>query len=195
MVMHRETGVTPDRGGRAEQRVLGIFKRQEDLENAIRALKDNHFNMDRVSLLGPNVDQVEGSEDLGGNRGSHDNTQEGAAAGAVAGTVLGGVGGLLVGLGALIVPGVGPLLAAGTFASTLAGAGIGAAAGGIVGALTSLGIPEEEANAYHERVKQGDYLLMVEGTDSEIRNAESILRNHSIERMGTYRDNRFERVM
>ena len=43
--------------------------------------------------------------------------------------------GLLAGVGALAIPGIGPIIAGGALASTLAGAGIGAAAGGLLGAL------------------------------------------------------------
>lgn len=117
---------------------------------------------------------------------SDNEAREGAGAGAVTGTVLGGVGGLLVGLGSLVVPGAGPFLADGTIATTLAGAGIGAAAGGIIGALTGLGIPEEEAKSYGDRISQGDYLVMVEGFGDEIERAGSILRNRGVRDWKTY---------
>lgn len=87
---------------------------------------------------------------------------------------------------ALIIPGVGPFLAAGTVATTLAGAGIGAAAGAIVGALTGLGIPEEDAKAYDERISQGDYLVILEGTEEEINRAAPVLQNQGIQNWNVY---------
>jgi hypothetical protein len=99
---------------------------------------------------------------------------------------LGGIGGLLVGLEALLIPGAGPFLAAGTIATTLAGAGIGAAAGGLVGVLTGLGIPEEEARAYGERVSQGEFLVIVDGSEDEINRAGSILRDLDIHNWAIY---------
>lgn len=174
------------------KRAVGVFKSRRDAENALSALKDSGFTMDKISVLAKDADRNEEiagvdvqdrnqMKDGGGNEAS-----EGAGIGAVAGTALGGFGGLLVGLEALVIPGVGPFLAAGTVATTLAGAGIGAAAGAIVGALTGLGIPEEDAKAYDKRVSQGDYLVLIEGTVTEIERAGSLLRTHGLEQWNVY---------
>lgn len=174
------------------RRAVGVFRSRRDAENALNTLRDSGFSMDRISVLAKHVDR---NDEIAGvniqdrdqmkNRGDNE-ASEGAGIGAVAGTALGGVGGLLVGLEALIIPGVGPFLAAGTVATTLAGAGIGAAAGAIVGALTGLGIPEEDAKVYDKRVSQGDYLVMVEGTQSEIDRAGSLLGNRGLENWNVY---------
>ncbi|PSR15940.1 histidine kinase [filamentous cyanobacterium CCP3] len=170
------------------KRVVGVFKRREDLESALRALSDAGINKEHISLLAKHVENVEGAEDLTDHQGNE--AKEGAGIGATTGTVLGGIGGFLVGAGVLAIPGVGPVLAAGVgiseIAATLAGAGIGAAAGGLVGALVGAGIPEEQAKTYEKRIKAGDYLLMVDGTANEIGRVESILRDRHIEDMGTY---------
>lgn len=165
------------------KRAVGVFKKREDLEGVIRALKDANFDMERVSLLARNVDDVEGAREITEKDGNE--AKEGAGIGATTGTVLGGVGGFLVGVGLLAIPGVGPILAAGAeisaLASTLAGAGIGAAAGGIIGALIGLGIPEEKAKIYEERVKAGDYLLIVSGSDQDMHRVESIMGDRHVE--------------
>uniref|UniRef100_A0A0C1RPJ3 Signal transduction histidine kinase LytS n=1 Tax=Tolypothrix bouteillei VB521301 TaxID=1479485 RepID=A0A0C1RPJ3_9CYAN len=168
------------------KRAVGTFSSREEAEAALNDLRSSGFNMDRVSILAKKSehnDQIAGADVK--DRGD-DEAQEGAGIGAVAGTVLGGLGGLLVGLEALIIPGVGPFLAAGTIATTLAGAGIGAAAGSLVGALTGAGIPEEDARAYSDRISQGDYLVMIEGTEDEINRAGSILRNRNIRNWNIY---------
>ena len=77
------------------------------------------------------------------------------------GGVIGGTLGLLAGIGALAIPGVGPLIAAGPIMASLAGLGIGGAVGGIVGALVGMGIPEYEAKRYEGAVKEGGTLLSV----------------------------------
>ena len=96
----------------------------------------------------------------------------------------------MVGLGTLAIPGVGPILLAGEIASTLAtaaaGAGIGAAAGGLLGGLAGLGVPEERAKIYSDRVSSGDYLVIVDGSEEEIYRAESILQNRGIQEFGIY---------
>ena len=81
--------------------------------------------------------------------------------------MIGGTLGLLAGIGALAIPGVGPLIAAGPIMATLAGAGAGGAVGGMVGALVGLGIPEYEAKRYEGAVKDGGTLLSVHCDTSE----------------------------
>jgi len=175
-----------------DKRAVGVFRSRREAENALNALRDSGFSMDKISVLAKDVDR---NEEIAGvdiqdrnevrDRGDNE-SQEGAGIGAVTGTALGGIGGLLVGLEALVIPGVGPFLAAGTVATTLAGAGIGAAAGAIVGALTGLGIPEEDAKAYDRRVSQGDYLVMIEGTEAEIDRAGSLLRDRGVQEWNVY---------
>jgi hypothetical protein len=105
-------------------------------------------------------------------------TGEGAAAGAGIGAALGGLGGALMGLGLLVVPGVGPALAAGAIASALVGAGIGGAAGGISGALVNAGVPEDEVDYYAEGVRRGGHLVVVSTTDGREGTARDILQRH-----------------
>ena len=169
------------------KRAAGLFYSRDEAEEAVRALKDAGYDMDRVSVIAKDADKI----------GGHDTTQEvgnkadeGAATGAVTGGALGGITGLLVGLGALAIPGIGPILLAGAeataIATTLAGAGIGAAAGGLIGALIGLGIPEEKARIYNDRVKGGSFLVIVNGTAAEIARAESIMHTHGVEEFGIY---------
>jgi hypothetical protein len=162
------------------KRAIGTFPNRQQAEAALHELRNSGFAMDRVSILAKDTDvgdQIAGTEVR--DRGETE-AQEGAGIGATTGTVLGGLGGLLVGLEALIIPGVGPFLAGGAIATTLAGAGLGAAAGGIIGALTGLGIPEEEARAYSERVSRGEYLVILDGTEAEINRAAALLMSQGI---------------
>ncbi|MFQ4138613.1 histidine kinase [Nodosilinea sp. PGN35] len=170
------------------KRVVGVFKRREDLESALQALQESGTEKERISLLARHVEDVKGAEALSDGEGS--GAREGAGIGATTGTVLGGVGGFLIGAGVLAIPGVGPVLAAGVgiseIAATLAGAGIGAASGGLVGALVGAGIPEDRAKVYNQRFEAGDYLLMVDGTSDSLRQVESILRDRHAEELGVY---------
>ena len=92
---------------------------------------------------------------------------EGTTTGASVGGTLGGTLGLLAGIGAIAIPGVGPLIAAGPIMATLAGVGVGGAVGGMVGALVGMGIPEYEAKRYEGRVKEGGILVSVHCDSSE----------------------------
>ena len=169
------------------KRATGLFYSRDEAEAAVRALRDANYDMDRVSVIARDADQI----------GGHDTTEkvgnkadDGAAAGALTGGTLGGITGLLVGLGALAIPGIGPILLAGAeataIATTLAGAGIGAAAGGLIGALIGLGIPEEKARVYNDRVKGGSFLVIVNGTAAEIARAKGIMEHNGVEEFGIY---------
>jgi hypothetical protein len=101
------------------------------------------------------------------------------AEGAIGGTAIGGIGGLLVGIAAVSVPGIGPVLTAGAVATalgtTVAGAGLGAATGGLIGALAASGIPRDEAEVYVEGVKRGGVLVLVEASDTLATEASSVM--------------------
>ncbi len=172
------------------RRSVGLFYSRDEAEKALRALKDDGFDMNRVNVIAKNADEVTQSAGVDTAYDEGNNAAEGAGAGATSGAVLGGIGGLLLGLGTLAIPGVGPIIVAGeaasTIASTLAGAGIGAAAGGIIGGLVGLGIPEDKAKIYSDRVSSGSYLIMVNGTDDDISRAERILQDNGIEEYGVY---------
>ncbi|MBC8099317.1 MAG: hypothetical protein H7Y11_07720 [Armatimonadetes bacterium] len=87
---------------------------------------------------------------------------EGAGFGAVVGT--------LVGLGALLIPGIGPVIVAGPLVAALVGAGIGAAAGavtgGIVASLVKTGVDAETAGYYAEGVRRGGTLVTTQTEDA-----------------------------
>jgi len=99
----------------------------------------------------------------------------GAGTGASLGTVLGGGAGLLAGIGALAIPGIGPLVAAGWLVAALTGAGVGAAAGGLLGSLTGAGISEADAKTYQEGVSSGGTLVTVRADDGQAAHVEQVM--------------------
>lgn len=152
--------------------VVGVFHERDDAREAIDALKNDGFAPDSISVLSPDKQATESmAEETGTHAGS------GAATGAVTGGILGGVGGWLVGIGALAIPGVGPFIAAGAFATALGGAAIGAGVGAIAGALVGMGVPKEEAEYYEREVKSGRTLVTVR-SDGRYDHAQRILREH-----------------
>lgn len=172
------------------RRAVGVFNTRQEAEHALHELNNSGFPMNKISIIAKDADKqgdiagVDVSDSVGNK------ADEGAGAGALTGGILGGATGLLVGLGALAIPGVGPIVLAGevatALATTLAGGAIGAAAGGLIGALIGLGIPEERARVYNDRVSRGHYLVLVDGSDAEIARAETILTGRGIEEFGIY---------
>jgi hypothetical protein len=181
------------------KRAVGTFSNYEATENALHELKASGFVMDRVSVVGRDINnqtEVTGVKtsnrlaDVGELHAKDNEAEETAKKGAVTGGAVGGLTGLLVGLGAIAIPGVGPVMLAGAaataIATTLSGGAIGAAAGGLVGGLIGLGIPEDRAKVYDERVSQGDYLVIIDGSDADITLAESIFRKRGIHEWYVY---------
>ena len=179
------------------KRAIGVFSHRRDAEAAITDLRDGGISMDHVSIIGKNADQNIGGVGLN-DRVDDTKADDGAKAGAVTGGALGGLGGLLVGLGTLAIPGVGPVLLGGAAATALAtaltGGAIGAAALGIAGGLVGLGIPEKNAKIYNDRINRGDYLVIVDGTDAEVHRAEEILRRRHVEEFNIYDANDLDRL-
>lgn len=97
---------------------------------------------------------------------------------AATGAIYGGLGGLLLGLGALAIPGVGPVIAAGPIAAALTGAGIGAAGGAVVGALTDAGVSEHDAHYYADSVSAGRTLVSVTCDDTLADPAAEVMNRH-----------------
>lgn len=96
-----------------------------------------------------------------------------------AGAAVGGIGGLVVGLSFFMVPGVGPVLAAGgLLASLITGTSLGALAGGAVSVLVELGIASEQAGPYAEGIRRGGALLVVNTPDELVEQAEAVLKQH-----------------
>lgn len=156
--------------------IVALYDTIEQAKQAVQALKDAGYTGTDISLIA-NDTTGEYARDL-----SVTAPTDGAATGATAGAIIGGLGGLLVGLGALVIPGVGPVLAAGPLAaavSTLIGAGVGAAAGGLLGALVDLGVPEEEAGYYAEGVRRGGALVTAHVDDARVSDARRILQSYN----------------
>jgi hypothetical protein len=141
---------------------FGVYSDQAHAEAALNTLLGRGFRNEDISVMMP--------ENLGSKQlATVKNTKapEGTTTGATAGAVVGGTLGLLAGIGALAIPGVGPLIAAGPIVATLAGIGSGGVVGGLAGALVGAGIPEYEAKRYEGRIRNGGILFSVHCDDSE----------------------------
>jgi hypothetical protein len=152
--------------------VFGIYKTRGQAEMAVDRILAAGFSNNDISVLLPDSSTTK--------EFAHEkNTKapEGATTGVAAGGAVGGTLGLLAGIGALAIPGVGPLIAAGPIMGALAGVGVGGVVGGLIGALVGMGIPEYEAKRYEGRIKDGGILLSVHcDTSDEISRAKDLLK-------------------
>ena len=152
--------------------VFGIFRDLPHVQVAVDALRDHGFREEDVSVLAA---ENKGTKDLAVER--HTKGPEGLSTGASAGAVIGGAFAVLASLGTIVIPGLGPFLAAGPIVSALAGIGGGGVAGGIIGGLIGVGMPEFEAKRYEGLIKEGRVLLSVHCDNSEwVKRAKDTLR-------------------
>lgn len=154
--------------------VFGIYTTPVAVERATEELGAAGFSTSDISVLMPR--NLDGSNDMGTEASSK--APEGAVTGVTTGGVIGGALGALVGAGLIVIPGVGPLLAAGPIVAGLAGLGFGGAVGGVAGALIGLGLPEFEAKRYEGHVQNGGILMSVHcDTAGEIARAKEIMQS------------------
>lgn len=175
--------------------VIGIFNSHREALEAIKVLKEENFNMKHVALVG----KGEAVSEIDGIHTWEDATIKGTEVGAIVGGALG----LLTGLGLIAIPGVGVLYVAGslagalltglegTFLGSLGGTLVGAIVGGIEdgaeGHVDAKKMAEEDAKKYEEYIKDGKYLVIVQGTDKEAKRGHDILtRHHEKGLMGTH---------
>lgn len=170
--------------------LLGVFSERDSVENAITDLKDMGFDAKDISIIVK--DTVVGNQ-VATNTGA--SVSNDVASGATTGGVIGALAGLLVGIGAITIPGIGALFIAGPIAaalgltgaaaSTVSGALTGALAGGLIGALVNLGVPENEAQAYEEKIRAGAIFVAVPVMSEKEDRARAILERNSAEQIRT----------
>ena len=169
-----------------QRRAVGTFATRQDAEIALIELRDSGFNMDRVSAIAQNPTDEQKLADVE-VKSSSQRAKDAAETGAVMGATTGGVLGIIGSLSILAIPGVGLATeAAVLLGNALLGSGLGAAGGSIVGALIGWGIPEEQAKYYEELLSQGEYVILIEGSEAEINGAEAILLNRQIRNWNNY---------
>lgn len=156
--------------GKDNQAVIGVFNSREDAETAISELRNNGFKTEEISIV--SKDSKQDNEP----RTYDDDISDGA----LTGGTLGGIGGLLLGagvvasVGALAIPGIGPIIASGPIAAAIGGA----VAGGIAGGLIDWGIPAEASERYEKSVAQGGILAVIRTDASKVNAAAQILRRN-----------------
>ncbi len=145
--------------------VSAVFDTEAEADRAVSKLRNAGVQDSSISLIGQRAGEDAVTTDGAGEEVTKD----------VIGTAALGAGaGTLLGIAALAIPGVGPLVAAGAIASAaipgaaLTGAAIGAAAGGITGLLKDHGVSTEDASYYKDRINTGGIFVSVDADGTEI---------------------------
>lgn len=146
---------------------IAIFNSHHEALTSLVNLKEHHFPMKNVSLIG----KAEIIEDKIHIRSNNTLLAAPVAAGSIVGTTLG----LLSGISLFAVPGFGFLFGAGAIIGALAGFQMGVVAGGIGTLLLQLGLSDDYVVKYNELINDGKFLLFIDGSADDIEKARKII--------------------
>ena len=150
----------------SNQTIIGVFASRSNAENAVNSLRQQGFTKEEINIIS--------KKHKNDNQSGNDFEEDDILDGTLTGSTLGGIGGLLLGAGALVIPGIGPIIAAGP----ITGAISGAIAGGITGGLIDWGIPAEESHHYEQEVVQGSVLAIIRTDLGKVNSVAQILRQN-----------------
>lgn len=161
-----------------ENSVVAVYKEHTEAENAINLLKKSSFDIKKLTVVGRGYhteDQVVGYYTTGDRMKHWGKT----------GAFWGGLWGMLMGSAFFLLPGVGPVMVAGSAVTWIIAALEGAVVVGGLSALGaglfSIGIPKDSAVKYESSIRAGKFLLVVHGTAAETEAARAILASTSAE--------------
>ena len=167
----------------AQNCVVAIFTQHSGAENAVKELKDSRFDIKRLSIVGSDYHS---NEDVIGFYNIGDRMKYWGKQGAF----WGGLWGMLFGAAFLVIPGIGPIIAAGPIVTWIIGALEGAVMVGGISALGaglfSLGIPKDSVVKYETSIKAGKFLLIAHGTADEVQQARNVLQSTGAEEINMH---------
>jgi hypothetical protein len=150
--------------------VAGIFQTREDATRAVEELRRLGLSDENLSLLAPGTTAPQAEADV--ETSDTEQPGMGNALGGLVGGAMGAAGGMTLGAAAasLLVPGVGPIMAAGIVGAALFGAGgaaAGMAAGGALEDTIAHGLPHDELFVYEDALRQGRTVVIAQVEDDE----------------------------
>jgi hypothetical protein len=174
--------------------LIGVFDNENAAHDAIQDLKLAGFSGDSISFVSRTGDDsiLRNDADITDAADVHDDKgPEGALVGSLTGGTLGAVLGFLLAGGTALIPGVGPVIAAGVFGATVTGALVGGSVGGITGGLAGMGVPDEDAGEYENYFKEGKPIVAVRTLNgNQMESARDVFDRHGANATRTYGDTR-----
>jgi len=163
------------------QTLVALYRNFADAQHAVDDLLNSGIDRNMISLVANNAtgeytDYVSDVDD--------DDDAVTADQGAAFGAASGGIIGALAGLGALAIPGIGPVIAAGPLIAALTGGAVGALAGAptgglVAGLVKTHHITDTDAEVYAEGVRRGENLLTVQVEEPLVARTRDILNKYS----------------
>ena len=155
-----------------ENSVVAIYKSHDGADAAVKELQRGGIDMKSLSVVGKGYHT---DEEVVGYYNTGDRMKYWGKMGAF----WGGFWGLLFGSALFMIPGLGPILAAGPVVAWIVAGLEGAVVVGGLGALGaglySIGIPKDSIVKYETALKTDKFLLIVHGTAAEVAKANDII--------------------
>ena len=152
--------------------VVAVYDSHGDAEKAIRTLATSGFDMKKLSIVGKDYSTEEGVV-------GYYNAGDRMMAWGKTGAFWGGLWGMLFGSALFVLPGIGPLFAAGPLVAWIVGAlesatvvgGLGAIGAGLV----SIGIPRDSVLSYETQIKAGKFVVIAHGARDVVARTHAVL--------------------
>ena len=174
--MAGHTTLAPEAPTRSETSAHGsavaVYESHRAAEEAIRTLAKSGFDMHKLSIVGRDYSTEEGVV-------GYYNAGDRMMAWGKTGAFWGGLWGMLFGSALFVIPGIGPLFAAGPLVAWIVGALEGATVVGGMSALGAglygIGIPKDSVLNYETQIKAGKFVVIAHGTRDEVAKSKTIL--------------------
>jgi hypothetical protein len=164
------TNTNTNNNQQGNQTIIGVFENRSNAEAAVAALRQQGFSKEEINIISKKQSHQDSNED--------DDILDGT----LTGSAIGGIGGLILGAGALVIPGIGPIIAAGPIAAAVGGA----IAGGITGGLIDWGIPADESQHYEQEVIDGSILAIIRTNAGKVNSVAQILRQNGAKEVNSH---------
>ncbi len=156
----------------AQNSVVAVYRTHTEADQAVKELQRGGVDMHKLSIVGKGYHTDEHAV-------GYYNTGDRMKYWGKVGAFWGGFWGLLFGSAFFMIPGLGPILAAGPVVAWIVGALESAAVVGGVSALGaglySMGIPKDSIVKYEAALKTDQFLLIAHGTAAEVAKAKDII--------------------
>jgi len=183
----------------ATKTVIGVFDSRTQAERAVDEIQGLGVSRDDISIVTRDDRRTREGREESGRREERETLEaragrgegsergmrmggENVTTGMSWGGGVGGLAGILAGAGALAIPGIGPILAAGPLAAALTGA----VTGGLAGGLIDWGVPEARGRAYEEKVRQGGILTVVRTSEDRAERVADAMRRNGASDVATH---------
>ena len=145
-----------------QKMLTAIFHDRPAAVQAFNWLQTHGYRPDEINVLMTDRTRAQFEKEHEEPISAASRAPEGVATGGVIGTAVGATLGAVAALGATVsLPILGGIIVAGPLLAGLAGGGVGAVAGGAIGGLIGLGIPESNAKAYEDALRNGGVVFGV----------------------------------